>query len=80
MKKTLSERLGLKDSAKRGTLDELFFTWLGNKAMEETLLTLSQELTRKMVQNQTIDLKATKRQVLNAKHVPQFPDTAPSVT
>jgi hypothetical protein len=35
---------------------------------------LSQELTRKMVQNQTIDLKATKCRVLSAKRVPEFPD------
>jgi hypothetical protein len=60
--------------AKRETLDESLFAWLGDEATEETLLTPSQELTRKMVQNQTIDLKATERRVLNAKRVPEFPN------
>ena len=61
-------------SANKRVPDESLFAWLGDESAEETLLTPSQELTRKMVQNQTIDLKATKRRVLSAKRVPEFPD------
>ena len=38
-----------------------FSTWLREESTEETLLMSSQELTRKMVQNQTIDIKTAKR-------------------
>jgi hypothetical protein len=52
----------------------LLFTWLVNESAEEIFLTPSQELTRKMVQNHTFDLKLTKLKVLGAKQVPEFPD------
>jgi len=47
-------------SANKRVPDKSLFAWLGDESAEETLLTPSQELTRKMVQNQTIDLKAAK--------------------
>jgi hypothetical protein len=47
-------------SLKKQVPDESLFAWLREESTEETLLTPSQELTRKMVQNQTIDIKTTK--------------------
>jgi hypothetical protein len=61
-------------SANKQVPDKSLFTWLGDESVEEILLTPSQELTRKMVQNQTIDLKAAKCRVLSAKCVPEFPN------
>ena len=61
-------------SSKKRAPDESLFAWLANDSAEETFLTPSQELTRKMVQNHTLDLKLTKLRVLGAKRVPEFPD------
>jgi hypothetical protein len=61
-------------SLKKQVSDKSLFAWLGGESTKETLLTPSQELTRKMVQNQTIDIKTAKRRILSAKRVPEFPN------
>jgi hypothetical protein len=61
-------------SSKKRAPDKSLFAWLGDKFAEETFLTPSQELTRKMVQNHTLDIKLAKLKVLGAKRVPEFPD------
>jgi len=60
--------------SKKRAPDESLFAWLVDDSTEEVFLTPSQELTRKMVQNHTLDLKLTKLKVLGAKRVPEFPD------
>jgi hypothetical protein len=62
-------------SKRKKVPDETLFAWLGTDSTSDVLLTPSQELTRKLVQNHTIDIKATKRRVLSAKRVPEFPDS-----
>jgi hypothetical protein len=60
--------------SKKRAPDESLFAWLADDFADETFLTTSQELTRKMVQNHALDLKLTKLKVLGAKRVPEFPD------
>jgi len=43
--------------------------------LDNTVLTLNQELAHKHVQNHALDIKATKCMVLRSKHVPKFPDS-----
>ena len=61
-------------STKKRAPDESLFPWLVYESSDDTFLTPSQELTRKMVQNHALDFKLTKLKVLSAKRVPEFPD------
>jgi len=69
------ETPGTTTSSKKRFPDESLFAWLANDETDNTVLTPSQELTRKLVQNHTIDLKTSKRMVLSSKRVPEFPDS-----
>jgi hypothetical protein len=53
----------------------LLFAWLANDVTDSTVLTPSQELTWKLVQNHTINLQTSKCMVLSSKCVPEFPDS-----
>jgi hypothetical protein len=74
-KRRRSESPGAHTSSKKRVPDESLFAWLANDDSDDTTLTPNQELTRKLVQNHVLDLKASKRMVLGAKRVPEFPDS-----
>jgi len=74
-KRRRSESPSTRTSTKRRSPDETLFAWLANDEADTTVLTASQELTRKLVQNHVLDLKASKRMVLASKRVPEFPDS-----
>ena len=61
-------------SAKKQAPDESLFPWLIYESTNNTFLTPSQELMRKMVQNHILDFKLMKLKVLSTKRVPEFPD------
>ena len=69
-----SESPSTRTSTKRRSPDETLFAWLVNDEADTMVLTASQELTRKLVQNHVLDLKVSKRMVLALKRVPEFPD------
>jgi hypothetical protein len=62
-------------STKKRAPDESLFAWAAGDDADGFSLTQSQELTRKLVQNHLLDIKSTKRMVLGAKRVPEFPDS-----
>ena len=64
----------MRTSSKKRAPDETLFSWLGNDSADDSVLMPSQELTWKLIQNHSIDIKATKLKVLSAKWVPEFPD------
>ena len=74
-KRHRSESPGAHISSKKRVPDESLFAWLANDNSDNTALSPNQELTRKLVQNHVLDLKASKRMVLGAKRVPEFPDS-----
>jgi hypothetical protein len=74
-KRHRSESPGARTSSKKRVPDESLFAWLANDGSDDTTLSPNQELTRKLVQNHVLDLKASKRMVLGAKRVPEFPDS-----
>ena len=74
-KRRRSESPGTPTISKKRFPNESLFAWLANDDSDSTTLTPSQELTRKLVQNHVLDLKASKRMVLGAKRVPEFPDS-----
>ena len=49
------------------------FTWVRDEDSEINVLTPSQELTHKLVRNQTIDIKVTKHNLFSARGLPEFP-------
>jgi hypothetical protein len=51
------------------------YAWKTENNDNEAILMPSQELTQKMVLNQTIDIKSTKLMVLTSRCVPEFPDS-----
>jgi hypothetical protein len=59
-----SKSLGACTSSKKCVPDESLFAWLAND--NDIVLSLNQELTRKLVQNHVLDLKASKHMVLGA--------------
>jgi hypothetical protein len=69
------ESPGTNTSSKKRFPDESLFAWLANDETDSTVLTLSQELTWKLVQNHTIDLKTSKPMVLSSIRVPEFLDS-----
>ena len=73
-KRGRAESQGTKKSSKKRTPDESLYAWK-TEDDDEAVLTPSQELTRKMVLNQTIDIKSTKLVVLTSRRVPEFPDS-----
>jgi hypothetical protein len=74
-KRPCSESPGARTSSKKRVPNESLFAWLADDEADTTVLSASQELTRKLVQNHVLDLKASKRMVLGAKRVPEFPDS-----
>src|SRR5882762_1106592 len=74
-KRHRSESPSTRTSTKRRSPDETLFAWLVNDEADTTVLTASQELTHKLVENHVLDLKASKRMVLASKRVPEFPDS-----
>lgn len=61
-------------SGRRGT-DESLFAWAHDEDSQIHQLTPSQELTRKLVRNQTADIKLTKHNLFSARGLPEFPDS-----
>ena len=51
------------------------FTWARDEDSEINMLTPSQELTCKLIQNQMIDIKVTKHNLFSARGLPEFPDS-----
>jgi hypothetical protein len=74
-KRLCSESLSGQTSSKKCSLDESHFTWLVDDEVDTAVLTVSQELTHKLIQNHVLDLKASKCMVLGSKHVPEFPNS-----
>jgi hypothetical protein len=74
-KRRRSESPSGRTSSKKCAPDESLFAWLANDETDDTVLTASQELTRKLVQNHALDIKTAKRMVLGSKRVPEFPDS-----
>lgn len=68
-------KLNTETSPERRATDELLFAWVRDKDSEINLLTLSQELTCKLIQNQTIDTKIMKHNLFSARGLPEFPDS-----
>jgi hypothetical protein len=67
--------VGRGQGLKKCVPDKSLFAWLVNDGSNDTTLSSNQELTRKLVQNHVVDLKASKHMVLGAKHVPEFPNS-----
>ena len=59
----------------RRTVNESLFAWASDKDSQVYQLTPSQELTRKLVQNQTADIKVMKHNLFCARGLPEFPDS-----
>src|SRR6202050_4167724 len=74
-KRTHSESPSIQMSSKKCSPDKSLFAWLTNDDASTTVLTFSQELTHKLVQNHMLDLKASKCMVLRSRCVPEFPDS-----
>jgi hypothetical protein len=74
-KRRYAESPGPPTASKKKTPDETLFAWLDGDTVDNVQLSRSQDLTRKLVQNHTLDIKATKLKVLSAKRVPEFPDS-----
>jgi hypothetical protein len=70
-----SESPNIRTPSKKCSPDESLFAWLTNDKADTTVLTLSQELTRNLVQNHLLDIKSSKRMVLGSKRVPEFPNS-----
>ena len=51
------------------------FTWVRDEDSEINMLTPSQELTCKLIQNQMIDIKVTKHNLFSVRGLPEFPDS-----
>ena len=59
-KRCCSKFPGACASLKKRLPDESLFAWLANNDSNDTALSPNQELTRKLVQNHVLDLKASK--------------------
>ena len=55
--------------------DETMFAWVRDEDSEINVLTPSQKLTRKLNQNQTINIKVTKHNLFSARGLPAFLDS-----
>jgi hypothetical protein len=75
LKRPHLESPGARMLKKKRSPDKSLFAWLDSDAADNSLLTPSQELTCKLVQNHSIDIKASKLRVLSAKRVPELPDS-----
>ena len=59
----------------RRVVDKGLFTWTREEDSEANILTTSQELTRKLVHNHTVNIKITKYNLFSAQGLPEFPDS-----
>ena len=55
--------------------NESMFAWARDKDSEINVLTPSQELTHKLIQNQTLNIKVTKHNLFSVRELPEFPDS-----
>ena len=51
------------------------FTWARDEDSEINVLTPSQEITCKLIQNQTIDIKVMKHNLFSVRGLPEFLDS-----
>ena len=61
----LNQTPELEMSMGRRVINEGFFTWTREEDSEINLLATSQELTRKLVHNHTVDIKITKHNLFS---------------
>ena len=71
----LNQTPELEMSMGRRVINEGFFTWTREEDSEINLLATSQELTRKLVHNHTVDIKITKHNLFSVWALPEFPDS-----
>ena len=62
-------------ASRRGTAHKSLFTWSSNKEAQDIRLLPSQELTRKLIRNQTVDIKVPKHNLFSMRGLPEFPNS-----